>query len=64
MDNVHIEIQLYLPHQVFSELPQCAVPALSSEASSYVDIKVMLLLKMFQSLICVRCRGNDSKLEK
>lgn len=28
-----IEIQLYLPNQIFSELPLCASPALESESS-------------------------------
>lgn len=68
MDNIYIEIQLYLPNQIFSELPQCAFPALKSEASSYIGMKVMHLLEMLQSLISVMCRGEsqgiDSKLGK
>ena len=68
MDNIHIEILLYLPNHIFSELPQCALPALKSEASSYTNINVMHLLEMLQSLINVMCRGesqgNDSKLGK
>lgn len=68
MDNIHIEIPLYLPNQIFSELPQCALPALKSETSSYIGINVMHLLEMLQSLISVLCtgqrQGNDSKLGK
>lgn len=67
-DNAHIEMQLYLPNQIFSELPQCALPALKSEASSYIGINVMHLLEMLQSLGSVMSRGesqgNDSKLGK
>lgn len=65
---MRIEIQLYLPNQIFSERPQCALPALKSEASSYRGFEVMHLLEMLQNVISVMCRrqskGNYSKLGK
>jgi len=68
MDIMYLEIQLYVPNRIFSELSQCALPALTSDVSSYTGIEVMHLLEMLQSLISMMCRGEsqgiDSKLGK